>query len=110
MNWKLIFTLSLFGLGMAFATVYFIPSTIEPLFWLAIFMACAFFVARYAPGKYFLHGFTISILNSIWITIVHASLFYSYIARHPEFQQMLDNLPPDLGGHPRRLMLPIGLI
>jgi uncharacterized membrane protein len=33
MNWKLIFLLSLFGLAMAIATVFVIPSNIEPLFW-----------------------------------------------------------------------------
>jgi hypothetical protein len=110
MNWKLIFTLSLFGLAMGFATVYIIPSTIEPVFWLVIFIVCAFLVARYATGKYFLHGLMISIFNSLWITAVHMSLFYAYIANHPEFQQMLDTLPPAVGGHPRRLMLPIGLI
>ena len=34
MKWKLIFLLSLFGLAMAFATVFWIPSMIEPVFWL----------------------------------------------------------------------------
>jgi hypothetical protein len=37
MNWRLIAQLSLFGLAMGIATVFFIPSTIEPLFWLVIF-------------------------------------------------------------------------
>ena len=56
----------------------------------------AFCVARYLPGKFFLHGLLISIVNSIWITVIHASLFYSYIPNHPEFQQMSDGLPPAL--------------
>src|SRR3982751_3672757 len=92
MNWKLIFLLSLFGLAMGFATVFVVPSTIEPLFWLAIFLVCAFCVARYAPGKFFLHGLLISIVNSLWITAIHTSLFYSYLPNHPEFLQMLDGL------------------
>ena len=35
-DWKLIFRLSLFGLAMAIATVFAIPSNIEPAFWLVI--------------------------------------------------------------------------
>ena len=42
MSWKLIFGLSLFGLAMAFATVYVVPSAIEPWIWLGIFVFCAF--------------------------------------------------------------------
>lgn len=32
MNWKLIVRLSLFGLAMGIATMFLIPSTIEPIF------------------------------------------------------------------------------
>lgn len=112
MNWKLIFLLSLFGLAMAFATVYVIPSTIEPLFWLAIFLVCAFLIARYAPGKYFLHGLLVSIVNSIWITAVHAALFYDYVAHHPEYLQMMTapGTPEALAAHPRRMMVITGPI
>ena len=46
MNWKLIFGLSLFGLAMAIATVFVIPSKIEPFFWLAIFIICAIVIAK----------------------------------------------------------------
>jgi hypothetical protein len=108
MNWKLIFLLSLFGLAMAFATVYVIPSTLEPFFWLAIFIVCAFVIARYAPGRYFLHGLLVSITNSIWITAIHASLFYSYVANHPEYLQMTAGLPEALAAHPRRMMVITG--
>ena len=112
MNWKLIFLLSLFGLAMGFATVYIIPSTIEPFLWLAIFLVCAFLIARYAPGKYFLHGLLVSIVNSIWITAVHAALFYDYVAHHPEYLLSLQQpgVPEALSGHPRRLMVITGPI
>jgi hypothetical protein len=56
LNWRLIFLLSLFGLAMAFATVWAIPSKFEPLFWLAIFAVCADRISRRAPGKLVLHG------------------------------------------------------
>jgi hypothetical protein len=110
MNWKLIFLLSLFGLAMGLATVSLIPSTIEPFFWLGIFIICAYAIAKYAPGKYFLHGLCVSLVNSVWITAAHITMFYTYITTHPEYGQMTAGLPPDLAGHPRRMMLPIGIM
>jgi len=112
MNWKLIFLLSLFGLAMGFATVFVIPSSVEPFCWLAIFIVCAYLIARYAPGKYFLHGLLVSIVNSIWITAIHASLFYTYVANHPEYLQMLTapGNPEALSAHPRRMMVITGPI
>lgn len=76
MNWKLIFQLSLFGLAMAVATVALVPSSVEPFCWLVIFVICAYIIAKNAPGKYFLHGFMTSLVNSVWITSAHV-LFYS---------------------------------
>ncbi|HSY76096.1 MAG TPA: hypothetical protein VK890_04525, partial [Bacteroidia bacterium] len=67
MNLKLILALSLFGLFMALATVYFIPSNVENFLWPVIFIICAYLVAKNAPGKYFLHGFLTSLVNCIWI-------------------------------------------
>lgn len=110
MNWKLIFLLSLFGAAMGFATVSLIPSTIEPFCWLVIFVICSYAIARYAPGKYFLHGFCVSLVNAVWITAVHAGMFYTYIASHPEYLQATNGLPPDLAAHPRRMMVPIGIV
>jgi hypothetical protein len=93
MNFRLIFLLSLFGLAMAFATVYWIPSTIEPIFWLMIFLVCAFIIARQAPGQYFLHGFLVSLFNSIWITAVHIALADTYLPRHPQEVVMMAKMP-----------------
>jgi uncharacterized membrane protein len=84
MNWKLIFQLSLFGLFMGIATVYFIPSKIEPFCWLAIFIICAIVIAKRASGMFFLHGFCVSLLNAVWITSAHLILFDTYIANHAE--------------------------
>jgi hypothetical protein len=106
MNKKLIFQLSLFGLVMAFATVYFIPSNIEPLFWLVIFIECAYLIAKNCTEKYFLHGMCVSLLNAVWITSAHIVLFDAYIATHPDEAEMLKNMPmPD---SPRLMMLMTG--
>jgi uncharacterized membrane protein len=84
LNWRLIFLLSLFGLAMGFATVYFIPMMVEPFIWLAIFLICAYIIAKQAPGKYFLHGFLVCLLNCVWITTTHYVLFDDYMSFHKE--------------------------
>jgi len=110
MNLKLCLLLSAFGLIMGIGTIYLIPSTTEPFFWLAIFLICAFLVAKHAPGRYFLHGFVVSIFNSVWVTLAHMSRFQEYAAGHPEYMKMVEGLPPGLSAHPLRLMLLIGPI
>ena len=94
--------LSLFGLAMAIATVFVIPSNIEPLFWLVIFLICAWVIAKRSPGKYFLHGLAVSLVNSLWITATHVLLFDSYIARHEEEARMMSTM--QLPVTPRMLM------
>jgi hypothetical protein len=93
MNWKLIFGLSLFGLAMAIATVFVIPSSIEPIFWLVIFIICAVIIARQVPSRHFLHGLMVGIVNSIWVTGAHILLFDAYIAHHAKEAAMMQNSP-----------------
>ena len=71
MNWKLIFLLSLIAIPVAFGTVYFIPSYVEPVIWLILFIICAYIIATYCSGRFFLHGFMVSIFNCVWITAIH---------------------------------------
>src|ERR1043165_4486344 len=96
MNWKLIFQLSLFGLAMGVATVFVIPSAIEPLFWLGIFVVCAYMIATRCSSRYFLHGLMVSVVNSVWITASHILLFRQYLANHPQEAAMMSSMPlPD---------------
>jgi uncharacterized membrane protein len=106
MKWNLIFKLSLFGLAMAFATVYCISSHIEPLFWLAIFIICAYIIAKNCSSMFFLNGFMVSIVNSIWITAVHILLFGAYISKHAREAAMMGRMP--MPTHPRLMMLIVG--
>jgi hypothetical protein len=106
LNWSLIFKLSLFGLAMAFATVYFIPSNIEPLFWLIIFIICAYLIAKNCSSKYFLHGLFVSLVNAVWITTAHILLVKTYLGNHPQEADMMKTMPkPD---SPRLMMLMTG--
>ena len=102
MNWKLILALSLFGLAMGVGSLFGLGLA-EPLLWLAIFIIYAWVIARRAPGKYFLHGFLTSVVNSIWITAIHATFFSIYAKNNPQFVQ---SAPP--GINPRVLMIMMG--
>jgi hypothetical protein len=108
MNWKIILQLSMFGLIMAFGTISLIPEKIEPAFWLVIFIFCAWVIARVCPGKYFLHGFLVSMVNSVWITIVHIAFRQTYIAHHPDMASMGTSMPLPLSIHPRLTMALMG--
>jgi len=104
MNWKLIFVLSLFGLAMAVGSLFGLGLA-EPFLWLVIFIIYAWVIAKRAPSKYFLHGFLVSVVNSIWITAIHATFFSIYAKNNPQFVQ---NAPP--GMNPRVLMIIMGPI
>jgi hypothetical protein len=108
MKWKLILLLSLFGLAMAFATVFWIPVKAEPAFWLVIFILCAYLIAKNCPERVFLHGFLVSMVNCFWITGIHAIYFHTYLANHPGMAQQMADWP--MAGHPLRMMTLMGVV
>ena len=106
MNWKLVFALSLFGLAMGTATVYVVPSNIEPFCWLGIFIICAVIIARVAPGRYFLHGLMTSVVNSVWMTASHVLMYDAYIATHQKEFELMSKM--NLSMSPKMMMLLTG--
>ena len=103
---KLILQLSLFGLFMGVATVFIIPSNIEPIFWLAIFVICAVLIARNRADKHFIHGFSVSLANCVWITGSHILFAEAYLAHHAQEAEMMAKMP--LPDSPRLMMLMTG--
>src|SRR5437762_1707965 len=101
MNWKLIIMLSLFGLAMAIGTVYWIPGNIEWMFWLPIFLICAYLIAKNTSGKYFMHGFYVGLANCVWVTSAHIIFYETYIANHPDEAAMTAKMPEFLATHPQ---------
>jgi hypothetical protein len=106
MNWKLILMLSMFGLAMGLATVFFIPPNIEPPFWLVIFAICAFLIARGTSGNAFQHGVYLGFINSVWITSAHVLFFDQYIGTHAREAAMMQMTP--LIDAPRMMMVLTG--
>lgn len=107
MKWKLILQLSLFALGMGIATVFVIPSTIEPYFWLVILLVSAYFIAMHAGHRYFLHGLALGLVNCVWVTGSHVLLFHQYVVRHPREAAMMQTMP--LPTHPRVMQIIVGV-
>ncbi len=108
MNWKLIFSLSLFGLAMAIATVYWIPGSIEWCFWLPIFLYTSWRIALKAPGKYFGHGFLLGLFNCFWVTSAHILFVHTYAANHKEEMDAFSKMP--MANHTRMWMAIMGPI
>lgn len=110
MNWKLIFGLSLFGLFMAIATVFFIPMNAERYMWPVIFLICAYLIAKNAPGKYFLHGLLVCLVNCVWITSAHILLSETYLANHAMELAQYDELNKKAGLTTTQAMLIMGTV
>ena len=106
MNWKLIIQLSFFGLAMGIATVFVIPSNVEPLFWLVVLGITAYVIAVRCSTKRFQHGLLVGIANSVWVTGSHVLLFSYYVANHPREAAMMRSMP--LPESPRLMMVLVG--
>jgi hypothetical protein len=91
---------------MSVATVFGIPSNVEPGFWFVIFVICAFIIAQKCTDHYFFHGFLVSMLNSVWITAAHIFFFSTYISNHSEVLDLMSRFP--IPYSPRVAMLLIG--
>ncbi|MCX6154187.1 MAG: hypothetical protein NT007_08505 [Candidatus Kapabacteria bacterium] len=93
---------------MSILTVYVIPSSIEPIFWLIIFIVSAYIIAKTCKQKLFLHGFLTSLANCVWITCAHILLFNDYIAHHSNEAEMMANMSTNI--NPKLMMLITGPI
>jgi uncharacterized membrane protein len=78
----------------------------EMICWIVIFLLYAYLIAKNAPGRYFLHGFLVSVANGIFIGGIHAIFFTQYIANHMQELDMTAHMP--MHDHPRKLMVLLG--
>ena len=108
MNWKLVFSLSMFGLAMGLASLFGLTRGIEQYLWLVIFVLYAVWIVKHTHGHYFLHGLFVSFINGIWISIIHSFFFSTYIANNPEQLEVYEKMPKFLP--PELMMLIVGPI
>ena len=107
MSSSLILKLSMFGLVMGVASVFWIPPNAEPFFWLPIFLICAYVIGRTAK-KPFLTGVLLGLANSVWITAAHILLSSEYLERHAREAAMMRTMP--IPNSPRLMMAMMGPI
>lgn len=107
MPWNLILKLSLFGLVMGVATVFWIPSNVEPFLWILIFLICAYVIGR-SSEKPFYTGVLLGLANCVWITTTHILLFGEYLGKHAREAAMMKSMP--LPDSPRLMMALMGPI
>lgn len=105
MNWKIVFQLSFLGLIMGFGTVSLIPTFLEPVFWVIIFIFSAYIIAKACTRKYFLNGFILALINCVWITAAHVIFCDTYIQHHPYMSPQRLGMPPSLYNHPREVLV-----
>jgi hypothetical protein len=65
---------------MGVLTSFVVTSEVEMYVWIPIMLIIAYFVAKQASGKYFLHGFLTSVLSGFWLLLVHALLWDNFYA------------------------------
>jgi hypothetical protein len=97
MNWKLVLQLAVFGIAMGLGTAFFVPSMVEPILWLIVFLLSAYTIARHCVKMRFLNGLLVGLLDSLLKTTVHMVFFSAYVARHPQIamiRQMTSAVSP----------------
>lgn len=94
MNWKVIIYCSLFGLAIAFATISFIPENVEPILWLFSYLGISYATAKHVGSRFFLHGFMVGLLCTLYTTAIHVGFLDTYLASHP---MLTDQMPKGVG-------------
>jgi hypothetical protein len=103
MNWKLVLQLSGFGIAMGLGTVFFVPSNVEPILWLIIFLLSAYMIASHCVRLRFLNSLLVGLLDSLLKTTVHMVFFGAYVARHAQEIAMIRQMTSAVS--PRQLIL-----
>jgi uncharacterized membrane protein len=97
MNWKLVFTLALFGVAMGIAAVLgFYPPSLEWVLWLIISLFCAWIIAKKAATKLFLHGFMVGLIDGLVAPVITAIFFSTYMANNPSYAERASKIPGGL--------------
>ncbi len=104
MKLTVILQLSLLGLAMALADVFFIPPALSSLLWLAVYLYYAYAIAKNCRTWRFFHGLLLGLLNSAWITVTKVAFLERYLARHPMELSMIATVHEHLKGSPQGIV------
>lgn len=93
MNWRLIVSLSGFGLVMGIASVLGLTQGWEGLLWLLIGVFCALWMARRVAAKHFRHGFLAGLLGGCLAPLLQAIFFATYLDNNPQLRESFQQIP-----------------
>jgi uncharacterized membrane protein YGL010W len=93
MNWRLILSLSAFGLIMGIASVLGWTKGIEGVLWGIIQLFCAVWIARRVAEKHFYHGLTVGLISGTVAPLIQFILFPIYVSNNPEFMESFTQAP-----------------
>ena len=96
MNWKLIVSLSGFGLAMGIASVLGFTRGVEGVLWLIIGLVCAVWIARTTLAKQFLHGFMVGLIGGAIAPLIQVIFFSAYLSNNPETTEQFAQVPVGL--------------
>jgi hypothetical protein len=71
MNWKLIFSLSSFGVGMGLCSLMGLGPFLI-FFWPIVIVTSVCLIGARAPGKFALHGFMVGAMMQLWAGAINA--------------------------------------
>jgi hypothetical protein len=108
MNWRLILSLSLFGLVLGIASVIGLTREREWIGWLLIGAYAAWKFGTRIREEFFLHGFYLGILTGVFGSCVQALFISAYLGSNPRMVEALNALPQGL--HPSAVILIMGPI
>lgn len=103
MNWKLVLQLAMFGIAMGLGTVFFVPSKVEPILWLIVFLLSGYAITKHCVRLRFLNALLVGLLDSLLKTSVHVVFFSDYVARHAQEMAMIRQMTSAVS--PRQLIL-----
>lgn len=98
MKWRLMVSLSVFGVLMGGASVFGFTQGIEWLLWLIIALISAFLMARSLQTRFFASAFLTGLLMSLLNGLTQSVFFQTYLAHNVPvaegFQQFQEGLNP----------------
>lgn len=82
MNIKVISALSILGIVLSVARIFWVSSSDETLYWIGIYVVAPFVIARFCQEKFFINGFVLAVLYSFFILIFQLYFYDEYVLRH----------------------------
>jgi hypothetical protein len=96
MNWRLILSLSQFGVAMGVASVLGLAQGYGGILWSLIGIFCAIWIARKLRTRHFVHGLLTGAIGGGIAPLIQVPFFSTYLTNNPRAVADLKQLPAGL--------------